>query len=247
MDHGSFENEVGFENVSFKYGNETVLSNINLNIKKGETVALVGPSGGGKSTLANLVPRFYDVESGAIKIDGVDVRDISLTQLRGMFGVVTQESILFNDTIANNILMSKPDASQEELRKAAEVANALEFIEKLPDGFETNVGDSGNKLSGGQKQRISIARAILKNPPFLILDEATSALDTESERLVQDAINKLMENRTALVIAHRLSTIRHANKIVVLEGGKIVEEGNHEKLMENSGVYKKLHNLQTFQ
>ncbi len=247
VDHGSFENEVGFENVSFKYGNETVLSNINLNIKKGETVALVGPSGGGKSTLANLVPRFYDVESGAIKIDGVDVRDISLTQLRGMFGVVTQESILFNDTIANNILMSKPDASQEELRKAAEVANALEFIEKLPDGFETNVGDSGNKLSGGQKQRISIARAILKNPPFLILDEATSALDTESERLVQDAINKLMENRTALVIAHRLSTIRHANKIVVLEGGKIVEEGNHEKLMENSGVYKKLHNLQTFQ
>ncbi|MFT5904115.1 MAG: subfamily B ATP-binding cassette protein MsbA, partial [Flammeovirgaceae bacterium] len=246
IDHKEFKESISLKNVGFNYGPEKVLSSVNLEIKKGESVALVGPSGGGKSTLANLVPRFYDVTEGEILIDGIDIRKISLQQLRGMFGVVTQESILFNDTIANNILMSKPDASHEELVQAAKIANAYEFIERLEDGFETNVGDSGNKLSGGQKQRISIARAVLKNPPFLILDEATSALDTESERLVQDAINKLMKNRTSLVIAHRLSTIRHADKIVVLEGGHIAEMGTHQELLEAEGVYHRLHQMQTF-
>ncbi|MEM9052145.1 MAG: ABC transporter ATP-binding protein [Bacteroidota bacterium] len=247
VSHKDFTNGVTLENVSFNYGKELVLHGVDLEITKGETVALVGPSGGGKSTLANLVPRFYDVSDGSIRIDGIDVRDISLEDLRGMFGVVTQESILFNDTVANNILMSKPEATEEELIQAAKIANAHDFITKLENGYETNVGDSGNKLSGGQKQRVSIARAVLKNPPFLILDEATSALDTESERLVQDAINNLMKNRTSLVIAHRLSTIRHADKIVVLEGGKIVEMGNHEALLEKKGTYHKLHQMQTFQ
>lgn len=247
IDHPEFKKEVSINSVGFTYGTEQVLESVDLTIKKGETVALVGPSGGGKSTLANLVPRFYDVTEGEILIDGIDIRKISLEQLRGMFGVVTQESILFNDTIANNILMSKPDASHEELVQAAKIANAYEFIERLEDGFDTNVGDSGNKLSGGQKQRVSIARAVLKNPPFLILDEATSALDTESERLVQDAINKLMKNRTSLVIAHRLSTIRHADKIVVLENGHIAEMGTHEDLLKAKGVYYKLHQMQTFQ
>lgn len=242
-----FKEKVSLENVGFRYGAEKVLGSVNLEIKKGESVALVGPSGGGKSTLANLVPRFYDVSEGKILIDGIDLRQIPLRQLRGLFGVVTQESILFNDTIANNILMSKPEATHEELVQAAKIANAYEFIEKLEDGFDTNVGDSGNKLSGGQKQRISIARAVLKNPPFLILDEATSALDTESERLVQDAINKLMKNRTSLVIAHRLSTIRHADKIVVLEGGRIAEMGSHDELIGKEGVYHRLHQMQTFQ
>ena len=247
ISHEEFEHEVRFENVTFHYGKEKVLDGINLNIQKGETVALVGPSGGGKSTMANLVPRFYDVTGGKITIDGIDIRRIPLSQLRNFFGVVTQESILFNDTIGNNIRLSKPGASDEELIEAARIANVYEFVSKLENGFETNVGDAGNKLSGGQKQRVSIARAILKNPPFLILDEATSALDTESERLVQDAINKLMQNRTSLVIAHRLSTIRHADKIVVLEDGQIVEMGDHETLLSKNGVYKKLHDLQTFQ
>lgn len=245
--HQEFESELRFEGVGFRYGNEKVLDGIDLNIKKGETVALVGPSGGGKSTMANLVPRFYDVDEGKITLDGIDIRKIPLRELRNIFGVVTQESILFNDTIGNNIRMSKPDATDDELMEAAKIANAFEFIEKFENGFDTNVGDSGNKLSGGQKQRVSIARAVLKNPSFLILDEATSALDTESERLVQDAINRLMKSRTALVIAHRLSTIRHADKIAVLEGGKIVEMGNHEELLKKGGVYKRLHDLQTFQ
>jgi subfamily B ATP-binding cassette protein MsbA len=242
-----FEKEIRFENVHFRYGDKEVLNGINLRIEKGQTVALVGPSGGGKSTLANLVPRFYDVSEGSITIDGLDIRRIPLKSLRNFFGVVSQDSILFNDTIANNILLSKPDATEEELIQATKIANAYEFISKLENGFDTNVGDAGSKLSGGQKQRISIARAVLKNPPFLILDEATSALDTESERLVQDAINNLMKNRTALVIAHRLSTIRHANQIVVLEGGQIVEQGSHEELLDRKGTYYKLHEMQTFQ
>ncbi len=242
-----FERELKFENISFRYGNNEVLSGVNLTIKKGEKIALVGPSGGGKSTLANLVPRFYDVTGGAITIDGTDIRKFSLKDLRNLFGVVTQESILFNDTIANNIRMSRPEATDEEVIEAAKIANAYTFISEFENGFNTNVGDGGNKLSGGQKQRISIARAVLKNPPFLILDEATSALDTESERLVQDAIEKLMQNRTSLVIAHRLSTIQHADKIVVLEGGNIGEMGRHEELLAQSGTYKKLYDLQSFQ
>lgn len=242
-----FDRELKFENISFRYDNNEVLSGVNLTIKKGEKIALVGPSGGGKSTLANLVPRFYDVTDGAITIDGTDIRKFSLKDLRNLFGVVTQESILFNDTIANNIRMSRPEATDEEVIQAAKIANAYNFISEFENGFNTNVGDGGNKLSGGQKQRISIARAVLKNPPFLILDEATSALDTESERLVQDAIEKLMQNRTSLVIAHRLSTIQHADKIVVLEGGNISEMGKHEELLQQSGTYKKLYDLQSFQ
>ena len=223
LDH--FEKSLSFENISFHYDEKAVLKNINLDIKKGEKIALVGPSGGGKSTMANLVPRFYDVTSGAIKIDGLDIRKTSLHELRNLFGVVSQDSILFNDSIRNNILISKPDASEDELIQAAKIANAYDFIMAFDQGFDTNVGDGGGKLSGGQKQRISIARAVLKNPTFLILDEATSALDTESERLVQEALENLMENRTSLIIAHRLSTIQHVDKIVVLEDGKIVEVG----------------------
>lgn len=241
-----FATGLAFENVRFNYGAKEVLSGINLTIKKGEKVALVGPSGGGKSTLANLVPRFYDATSGKITIDGIDTREVSLHDLRAQFGVVSQESILFNDTIANNIRFSRPDATDEQVREAARIANAYDFIVDLEDGFNTNVGDGGNKLSGGQKQRISIARAVLKNPPILILDEATSALDTESERLVQDAINKLMENRTSLVIAHRLSTIQHADKIVVIEAGVIKESGSHEELIALDGTYKKLSDMQSF-
>lgn len=242
-----FTDELAFNDIHFKYGNSKVLSGVNLKIKKGEKVALVGPSGGGKSTLANLVPRFYDVSGGSITIDGVDVRRIPLKDLRDLFGVVTQESILFNDSIANNIRMSRPDASDAEVIEAAKIANAHRFITEFEAGYNTNVGDSGNKLSGGQKQRVSIARAVLKNPPFLILDEATSALDTESERLVQDALNKLMQNRTSLVIAHRLSTIQHADKIVVLENGKVSEMGKHQDLLAHGGTYKKLHDMQSFE
>lgn len=243
----AFTNELKFEGVHFHYGSKEVLKGIDLTIAKGEKVALVGPSGGGKSTLANLVPRFYDASSGKITIDGVDTRDVDLKALRNQFGVVSQESILFNDTIANNIRISRPEATIEEVHEAARIANAYDFISEFDEGFDTNVGDGGGKLSGGQKQRISIARAVLKNPPFLILDEATSALDTESERLVQDAINKLMENRTSLVIAHRLSTIQHADKIVVIEGGLITEAGSHEALIEKNGTYRKLYEMQSFQ
>ena len=243
----SFSKEISFNKVSFAYEDELVIDKINLNIPKGSSVALVGPSGGGKSTIANLVPRFYDVSEGYISIDGTDVRRITKDDLRSFMGIVTQDSILFNDTVANNLRIAKPDASEKELKNAAKIANALSFIEALPKGFDTAIGDQGNKLSGGQKQRLSIARAVLKNPEILILDEATSALDTESERLVQEALIKMMKSRTSIVIAHRLSTIQNADLIVVLQNGKIAEKGTHEELIAKNGTYKKLIELQSFQ
>ncbi len=236
-----FTSAIEFKNVSFSYGNEPVLKNINLTIQKGKTIALVGPSGGGKSTLADMVPRFYDVLEGGITIDGKNIKEYSLESLRGLMGIVTQESILFNDTIFNNIAFGKPEASQEEVMRAATIANAHDFIMQTENGYQTNIGDRGMKLSGGQRQRISIARAILKNPPILILDEATSALDSESEKLVQEALTNLMKNRTSLVIAHRLSTIQHADEILVLRKGQIEERGSHRELLEKDGLYKKLH------
>ena len=243
----SFSKEISFNKVSFAYEDELVIDKINLNIPKGSSVALVGPSGGGKSTIANLVPRFYDVSEGYISIDGTDVRRITKDDLRSFMGIVTQDSILFNDTVANKLRIAKPDASEKELKNAAKIANALSFIEALPKGFDTAIGDQGNKLSGGQKQRLSIARAVLKNPEILILDEATSALDTESERLVQEALIKMMKSRTSIVIAHRLSTIQNADLIVVLQNGKIAEKGTHEELIAKNGTYKKLIELQSFQ
>ena len=243
----AFSKEISFNKVSFAYENELVIDKLNLTIPKGSSVALVGPSGGGKSTIANLVPRFYDVNEGSISIDGTDIRQITKNDLRSLMGIVTQDSILFNDTVANNLRIAKPDATEKELKNAAEIANALSFIEALPKGFDTAIGDQGNKLSGGQKQRLSIARAVLKNPEILILDEATSALDTESERLVQEALIKMMKSRTSLVIAHRLSTIQNADLIVVLQNGKIAEKGIHEELIAKNGTYKKLIELQSFQ
>lgn len=236
VDFGKFNKNITFKDVSFSYENEIVIDTLNLTIKKGTSVALVGPSGGGKSTIANLVPRFYDVTKGCIQIDGNDIRDISKDDLRELMGIVTQDSILFNDSIRNNLRIAKPDATDEEMRKATQIANALSFIEALPNGFDTVIGDQGNKLSGGQKQRLSISRAVLKDPAVLILDEATSALDTESERLVQDALIQMMKNRTSLVIAHRLSTIQNADLIIVLQNGKIVEKGKHEELIAKKGV-----------
>lgn len=241
----SFEKSVEYKNVSFAYGSEPVLQNIDLTVAKGQTIALVGESGGGKSTMADLLPRFYDVTEGQICIDGHDLRDLKVKDLRGLMGIVSQKSILFNDTVFSNIAFGT-DATEEEVMEAAKIANAHEFIVGLENGYHTNIGDGGGKLSGGQQQRLSIARAVLKNPPILILDEATSALDTESERLVQDALYKLMENRTSLVIAHRLSTIQHADEIIVLQKGKIMERGTHKQLLEKQGIYKKLHNLQSF-
>ena len=243
----AFSKEISFNKVSFAYEEEIVIDKLNLTIPKGSSVALVGPSGGGKSTIANLVPRFYDVNEGIISIDGTDIRQITKNDLRSLMGIVTQDSILFNDTVANNLRIAKPDATEKELKNAAEIANALSFIEALPKGFDTAIGDQGNKLSGGQKQRLSIARAVLKNPEILILDEATSALDTESERLVQEALIKMMKSRTSLVIAHRLSTIQNADLIVVLQNGKITEKGTHEELIAKNGTYKKLIELQSFQ
>ena len=242
-----FSKEISLNKVSFAYKNELVIDKLNLTIPKGSSVALVGPSGGGKSTIANLVPRFYDVNEGSISIDGTDIRQITKNDLRSLMGIVTQDSILFNDTVANNLRIAKSDATEKELKNAAEIANALSFIEALPKGFDTAIGDQGNKLSGGQKQRLSIARAVLKNPEILILDEATSALDTESERLVQEALIKMMKSRTSLVIAHRLSTIQNADLIVVLQNGKIAEKGTHEELIAKNGTYKKLIELQSFQ
>ncbi len=240
-----FDSGITLENVSFKYENEYVLKNFSLTVSKGNTVALVGQSGSGKSTIANLMTRFYDVNNGEIKIDGTNIKDLSKKSLRNLMGLVTQDSILFNDTVKNNIGLGRENATQQEIIEAAKIANAHDFITELPMGYDTNIGDSGNKLSGGQKQRLSIARAVLKNPPIMILDEATSALDTESERLVQDALEKMMRNRTSIVIAHRLSTIQRANTIVVLQKGEIVEQGSHPELLAKNGMYKKLVEMQS--
>ena len=242
-----FQAAISLKNISFKYDNEYVLKDFSLEIPKGKTVALVGQSGSGKSTIANLIARFYDVNEGSITFDGTDIRDLKIQSLRDLIGIVSQDSILFNDTITNNLLIGKASATTMEIEEAAKVANAYDFIEALPEKFQTNIGDMGGKLSGGQKQRLSIARAVLKNPPIMILDEATSALDTESEKLVQNALEKMMMNRTSLVIAHRLSTIQKADIIVVMEKGKIIEQGNHATLMAQNGTYRKLVEMQSFQ
>jgi subfamily B ATP-binding cassette protein MsbA len=242
----TFDNSINYRNVSFAYGKDVVLNRINLNIPKGKMVALVGSSGSGKSTMVDLLPRFYDCNSGEILLDGISVKDLRIDHLRELMGIVTQETILFNDTVFNNIAFGMENVSREAVIAAAKIANAHEFIQKMPDGYDTNIGDRGVKMSGGQRQRLSIARAVLKNPPVMILDEATSALDTESERLVQDALFKLMKNRTSVVIAHRLSTIQNADEIVVLDKGEIVERGSHEGLLAQDGVYKKLIDLQSF-
>lgn len=242
-----FENSIAIENINFSYEEEIVLKDFSLTIPKGQTVALVGQSGSGKSTIANLLTRFYDVQEGSIKVDSIDIRDYKLESLRGLMGLVTQDSILFNDTIRNNVALGKETATDEEIIDALKIANAYEFVKGLPQGIDTNIGDSGNKLSGGQKQRLSIARAVLKNPPIMILDEATSALDTESERLVQQALENMMQNRTSIVIAHRLSTIKKADKIVVMQKGRIVEQGTHDELIAHQGTYQKLVMMQSFE
>jgi len=246
LDFNEFNNSIEIEDVSFKYEDEWVLKNFSLSVPKGSTVALVGQSGSGKSTIANLLTRFYDVNDGTIKIDSHDIRKIKKGSLRSLMGLVTQDSILFNDTVKGNLKIANENASDEEIIEALKVANAWEFVKILPKGIDTNIGDSGNKLSGGQKQRLSIARAVLKNPPIMILDEATSALDTESERLVQSALENMMKNRTSVVIAHRLSTIQNAHTIVVLSQGEIVEKGRHDELMAKKGVYYSLVEMQSF-
>jgi subfamily B ATP-binding cassette protein MsbA len=242
----TFESAIEYRNIYFTYDTEMVLKNINLTIEKGKTIAIVGKSGSGKSTLVDLLPRFIDPRSGEIYLDGRDIREYKISDLRNLLGIVSQQSILFNDTFFNNIAFGMDNANEEEVIQAARIANAHDFIMETNDGYQTNVGDAGSKLSGGQKQRISIARALLKNPPILILDEATSSLDTESEKLVQDAIIKLMKNRTSIVIAHRLSTVKHSDEILVLEEGQIVENGNHDQLLAKNGYYKKYHSLQMF-
>ena len=242
-----FEKSIQLNDLNFGYGDQLVLKNINLEIKKGESVALVGPSGGGKSTLVDLIPRFHELNSGSISIDGIDIKDIDLSALRGMMGIVTQDAILFNDTAANNIKMGDYYLSGDQIMNAAKVANAHQFIREMPDSYNTNLGEKGSNLSGGQRQRMSIARAVAKEPPILILDEATSALDTESEKMVQDALERVMKNRTSIVIAHRLSTIQNADKIVVLDRGEIAEQGTHNELLAKDGIYKKLVDLQTFE
>jgi subfamily B ATP-binding cassette protein MsbA len=243
----SFDNQITIENISFKYEDENVLKNFTIQVPKGKTVALVGQSGSGKSTIANLLTRFYDVQEGSIKIDNIDIKNMTMNSLRGMIGLVTQDSILFNDTIKNNILIGKEGATDEEIIEALKVANAYEFVKDLPNGINTNIGDAGNKLSGGQKQRLSIARAVLKNPPIMILDEATSALDTESEKHVQIALENMMQNRTSIVIAHRLSTIQKADNIIVMKKGEIVEQGTHLELLALNGTYSNLVTLQSFE
>lgn len=240
----SFDDQITIENISFKYEDDLVLKNFSLKVPKGKTVALVGQSGSGKSTIANLITRFYDVNEGGIKIDGENIKNLSKKSLRGLMGLVNQDSILFNDTVANNLKIGKENATEEEIMEALEIANAWEFVKDLPNGIDTNIGDSGGKLSGGQKQRLSIARAVLKNPPIMILDEATSALDTESERLVQDALENMMKNRTSIVIAHRLSTIQNADAIIVMQKGEIVEQGKHQELLDKKGVYNNLVKMQ---
>ena len=240
----SFNDKIEYKNVSFKYKNNWVLKDINLTVKKGKTIALVGQSGSGKSTLVDLLPRYWDVIKGEILIDNKDIRNISMHSLRGLMGNVNQEAILFNDTFYNNIAFGVENTTLEDVIAAAKIANAHDFISATENGYETNIGDRGSKLSGGQRQRVSIARAILKNPPILILDEATSALDTESEKLVQEALENLMKNRTTIVIAHRLSTIKNADEICVLMEGQIIERGNHEELLKLNGVYKKLQETQ---
>ncbi|WP_294961075.1 ABC transporter ATP-binding protein [uncultured Flavobacterium sp.] len=243
----TFDDNITVQNINFKYEEETVLKDFSLKIKKGQTVALVGQSGSGKSTIANLLTRFYDVNDGSISIDGINIKDMNLQSLRSLMGLVTQDSILFNDTIKANIALGKLDATDNEIIEALKIANAYEFVKDLPQGIYTNIGDSGNKLSGGQKQRLSIARAVLKNPPIMILDEATSALDTESEKFVQVALENMMQNRTSIVIAHRLSTIQKADVIVVMQKGKIVEQGTHDELIAKNGTYNKLVTMQSFE
>jgi len=240
----SFNESLEFDNVSFAYEKEPVLKNVSLKVSKGNTIALVGPSGGGKSTLADLIPRFYDPVEGAVKIDGKPIKEYEIDSVRKLMGIVTQESILFNDSIFNNIAFGIEDAKEEDVINAAKIANAHDFIMELEDGYNTNIGDRGLKLSGGQRQRVSIARAVMKNPPILILDEATSALDSESERLVQGALSNLMKNRTSIVIAHRLSTIQHADEIIVIQNGEIMERGTHDELVAKKGMYKKLSAMQ---
>ncbi|GEM55006.1 antibiotic ABC transporter ATP-binding protein [Flavobacterium branchiophilum NBRC 15030 = ATCC 35035] len=246
LDKKTFENNISLNNINFKYQNDNVLENFSLTIPKGKTVALVGQSGSGKSTIASLLTRFYDVQKGQICIDGIDIKDLKMHDLRGLIGLVTQKSILFNDTIKNNLLIGKNDATDAEIIEALTIANAYEFVRDLPKGIETNIGDAGDMLSGGQQQRLAIARAVLKNPPIMILDEATSALDTESEKHVQIALENMMQNRTSVVIAHRLSTIQKADLIVVMQKGKIVEQGKHDELIQQNGVYKKLVMMQSF-
>ena len=246
-DKRDFTTEIKINTISFKYEDELVLKNFTLNVPKGKSIALVGQSGSGKSTIANLVTRFYDVNQGEILIDGKNIKTLKKKSLRALMGLVTQDSILFNDSIKNNILIGKEDATDTEIIEALKIANAWEFVKDLPNGIESNIGDSGGKLSGGQKQRLSIARAVLKNPPIMILDEATSALDTESERLVQVALENMMKNRTSIVIAHRLSTIQNADVIVVMSKGEIAEQGTHQELLEKNGVYKKLVTMQSFE
>jgi subfamily B ATP-binding cassette protein MsbA len=241
----SFDHQIEFRNVSFRYGDTWVLRDINLIIPKGKTIALVGQSGSGKSTLVDLIPRYYDVQEGEVMIDGINVKDLGIHDLRQLIGNVNQEAILFNDSFRNNISFGVENATQEQIEEAARIANAYDFITQSEQGFETNIGDRGGRLSGGQRQRVSIARAILKNPPILILDEATSALDTESERLVQDALERLMKTRTTVAIAHRLSTIKNADEICVIHEGKIVERGTHDSLLTFDGYYKKLHDMQS--
>ena len=243
----SFDKAIELKRIHFKYEDEYVLKNFSISVTKGKTVALVGQSGSGKSTIANLVTRFYDVNDGQIEIDGTNIKTLTKHSLRHLMGLVTQDSILFNDSIKNNILLGKEDSGDSEVIKALKIANAWEFVKDLPNGIDTNIGDSGNKLSGGQKQRLSIARAVLKNPPIMILDEATSALDTESERLVQIALENMMKNRTSIVIAHRLSTIQNADEIIVMQKGEIVEQGKHQELLDKKGVYSNLVAMQSFQ